>query len=144
MIKRISALFIILLVNIILFAHAVIPHYHHKSDVCIVSFHSQTNSEADKHRTTDHKHEHNSESNTEYCASKQVFVIPDNQAKQEYNCLDFPDNWIYDNQFLANPSYQKLIGFFPASLHSSQAPLLLYSYCHYLSNGLGLRAPPIV
>ena len=144
MIKRFSALFIILFANIILFAHAVTPHHHHKSNICIVSFHGQTNSEAHKHSTTDHKHKHESERNTEYCASKQVFVVPDNQAKQEYKYLDFPDDLVCYHQLFTNPTDQELISFFPTHLYCTQPPLLFYSYCNYLSNGLGLRAPPIV
>jgi len=144
MIKRISALFIILLVNIILFAHAVIPHYHHKSDVCIVSFHSQTNSEAHKHRTTDHKHEHNSESNTEYCASKQVFVLPSNQVKQEYKCLDRADNYLQLDKLQSIVTAINSYWHLPTFLSNTQLLLFTSSYSSLVSTNLGLRAPPIV
>ena len=98
MIKKVAAVSIILLANIILFAHAVIPHYHHKTEVCIESFHRQIQHDAHEHKTTDPKHEHNDENSSDYCASKQVFVIPDNYVKQEYKCLDNPDNDLQPDQ----------------------------------------------
>ena len=144
MLKRIPVLFFILIANIVLLAGFTIPHHHHNNEVCIESTHCQTDSETNKHNASKHKHEHDGEANTDYCFLNQNFIVPSNHVKQEDKCLDLPDKWINYNQFHANITDQKLISSIPAYLYSKQAPLLLYSYCHYLSNGPGLRAPPIV
>ncbi len=144
MIKRVSALFIILLANIILFAHAVIPHYHHKTEVCIERFHRQLNHDELEHKTIDHKHEHNEENSSDYCASKQVFVIPDNQVKQEYNCLDNPDNDLQPDKLQTILIDKDLYCHFPIVLSKNQLLFYTSTYSCFASTILGLRAPPVV
>ena len=144
MIKRISVLFSILIANIVLLAGFTIPHHHHNNKVCIISSHCQTDNETHKHRTGKNNHDHDGEANTDYCRLNQVFVVSSNNIKQEYTYLDSPNNWLNYNQFNANISDQELINFVPTYLYSNQPPLLFYSYCYYLNNGQGLRAPPIV
>ena len=60
MIKRNTALFFILLANIILLAHAAIPHHHHKGQVCIEKSHCEADCESHEHDATKNDHEHNS------------------------------------------------------------------------------------
>ena len=72
MINRAIAFSFILLANIILLAHAVIPHYHHKTEICITGFHSQEDRESHKHRSDENNNKHNGDSNSEYCVLKQV------------------------------------------------------------------------
>jgi len=144
MIKRISVLFSILIANIVLLAGFTIPHHHHNNIICVESSHCQTDNRTNKHNPSKHKHEHNGKTNTDYCILNQHFIVTFNQVKQEYKYLDSPDNWLNYNQFNANISDQKLINFVPTYLYSTQPPLLFYSYCYYLNNGQGLRAPPIV
>ncbi len=144
MIKRGLSIFFIMIANIILLAGIAIPHHHHDSEFCFVSTRCQTYSETHEHCNTKHNHEHHGESKTDYCILGQVFVIPSNQVKQEYKCLDFPENRVSYNQFQANLPDLELISFVPGYLYSSQPPLILLSYCHYSSLALGLRAPPVV
>ena len=144
MIKRASALFIILLANIILFAHAVIPHYHHKTEVCIESFHGQINHDDHEDKTNDDKHEHNGENSSDYCASKQVFVIPGNQVKQEYKCLDNTDNDLQLNKLQTIGNDKDLCCHFQAILSENQLLFYTSTYSCFASTILGLRAPPVV
>ncbi len=144
MIKRVPAIFFILIANIVLLASVANPHHHHNSEFCFVSTHCQTYSEAHEHGITKHNHEHHGESNADYCILGQVFVIPSNQVKQEYKCLDFPDNWVNYNQFQAILPDLELISFVPIYFYSIQPPLIFLSYYHYSSIALGLRAPPVV
>ena len=144
MIKRVPAIFFILIANIVLLAGVAIPHHHHNSESCFVSTHCQPYSEAHEHGTTKHNHEHHGESNADFCILDQVSVIPSNQVKQESKCLDFPDNRVNYYQFQANLPDLELISFVPIYFYSIQPPLIFLSYCHYSSIALGLRAPPIV
>ncbi|MCD4665958.1 MAG: hypothetical protein K8R68_11865 [Bacteroidales bacterium] len=144
MVHRVPALFFILIANIVLLANIAIPHHHHNSEVCFVSTHCQSDDETHKHGTTEHKHEHDGESTSDYCYMNQVFVVPSNQVKQENKCLDCTDNRDNYNQFQINLPDLKLISFVPIFLSNAKPPLIFLSYTHFVSSSLGLRAPPIV
>ena len=144
MIKRVQAIFFILIANIVLLAGIAIPHHHHNNQVCIVSTHCQTYNKTHEHGVTKHNHEHHGESNADYCILGQVFVIPSVQVKQEYKHLDFPDNRVNYSQFQTNLPNLELISFVPIYFYSTQPPLISLSYCNSFCNALGLRAPPIV
>ena len=144
MTKRISVLFFNLIAIIVLLAGFTIPHHHHNNIICVESSHCQTDNETHKQATTESRHEHDREANTDYCILSPDFIVPSNQVKQENKYLNYSDKWINYDQSLSNLSGQKLIIFIPTYLYSTQPPLHYYSYCHYLSNSQGLRAPPIV
>jgi hypothetical protein len=144
MIKKIPAIFFILIANIVLLAGVAISHHHHNNQVCIVSAYCQPYSKAHEHGTTKHNHKHNRKNNVDYCILGQVLIIPSNQVKHEYKCLGFPDNRVNYNQFQAILPDLELISFVPIYFYSIQPPLIFLSYCHYSSIALGLRAPPIV
>jgi len=144
MIKRGLSIFFIMIANIVLLAGIAIPHHHHDSEFCFVSTHCQAYSKAQEQGITKHNHEHHGESKTDYCILGQVFVIPSNQVKQEYKCLDFPDNRVNYNQFQAILPDLELISFVPIYFYSTQPPLVFLSYYRYSSIALGLRAPPVV
>ena len=78
--------------NIVLLAHASVPHHHHKSLVCIESNHCQSDSYAHNHSTRTHDHEHDGNAETECCVLKQAVVVPANSLRQEINCLGCDDN----------------------------------------------------
>lgn len=144
MIKKASALIIILLANIILFAHAVIPHYHHKTEVCIESFHHKINDDATEHKTTEPRHEHNDKNSSDYCASQQAFLIPVNQIKQETQYTDSVDANLQLTSLQAGLSDKDAYLHFPTFL--SNVPFLFFTSARssFASTILGLRAPPVV
>ena len=144
MLKRVSALFFIPLASIVIFANVIIPHHHHKSEVCIVISHCETDKESDKHNTDGHEHEHDGDNNTQHCVINQVFILPANQVKQEIKSLDFSDNIFSSDQFHANLINKNFNSLAPLILFNTQSSLLSSSYCHFVQNGLGMRAPPIV
>lgn len=144
MIKRVAALFFILIANIILLAHVAVSHHHHKSKVCIVSSHCQTDSEAHKHNTTEHNHEHDGDNNSEYCALNQVVVIRSNQVKHEFKYFNCADNNTQIDDFQAVLFDKGLYDLFPTVFSNVQLLLLSSAYSCFVSTGLGLRAPPIV
>jgi len=142
MLKRVPALFFILIASIVLLANVVIPHHHHESEVCVVNSHCDTDSETNKHN--DDGHEHDGENNVEHCVLNPIFIISSNQVKQEIKSLDFSNNKINHNQLQANSIDLESISLLPTYLNTTNLPLIFFSYCHYAVNCLGMRAPPIV
>jgi len=137
MLKRVPALFFILIASIILLANVVVPHHHHESEVCIVNSHCETD-----HKTDDH--DHDGDNSVEHCILNPVFLVPANQVKQEIKSLDFSDNKFNHNQLQANTIDLESISLLPTYLNNTNPPLIFFSYCHYAVNCLGMRAPPFV
>lgn len=144
MIRKGTAIFFILLANFIMLAHAVVPHHHHKSQVCIESNHCLSDSYAHNHNTSAHDHEHDGGAGTENCALKQAVVISTNSVRQEFKCLDCDDNHPQLIHFQAILFSNKFISFIPKIGSNAQIPFITSSYLHSLQSSLGLRAPPIV
>ncbi|MDP3180594.1 MAG: hypothetical protein Q8M67_02145 [Bacteroidota bacterium] len=144
MIKRTTALFFILLANIALLVHAVVPHHHHKSLVCIESSHCQSDSYAHNHSTTAHDHEHDGNAGTECCVLKQAVVIPANFLRQEFKCLGCDDNNSPFVHFQAILFSNEFKSFVPKIISIAQIPLKTSSHSCFVSTSSGLRAPPIV
>jgi len=139
MFRKSLTVFFILLANIILLAHAVIPHHHHTSDICIVN-----NVENAPHdNCTTHNHEH--EKKSDACALNQVLVIHSQQIRYEINDIDFADN----NQSIFDDIQAGFVNDGMGDLYSinasnSKPPLLASTYSLFAGNSIGLRAPPSI
>lgn len=144
MLKRGSALFFILFAIIIVLVNAVIPHHHHESEICVISSHCETDHDSHKQETTQHKHGHDGENNSNHCVLNQVFVTPYNQIKQEFEYFDNIDH-ILQLDLLQSILFDKeVIGHFPIIESNVQHLLLTSTYSCLASTCMGLRAPPIV
>lgn len=142
MFKRTIAFYLILFAKIILMAHAFVPHHHHKSEVCIVNTHCQSDNDSNKHIDVDHNHEHDRKSNQENCFLKEVVVIPSNRLIKEFNSLDWADNHLKFNLFqsvLTNNGFESITPFFILNLQQTQS---VSKYLFFATRALGLRAPP--
>lgn len=142
MLKRVPALFFILIASIVLLVNVVIPHHHHEKEVCVVSSHCETDTDTEKHDYDGH--DHDGENGVEHCVLNPVFLVPVNQVKQEIKFLDFSEIRINHNQFQVNLIDLELISLLPTYLNNGNPPLVFFSYCHYSVICLGMRAPPIV
>lgn len=123
-------------------AHAVVPHHHHKSEVCIVNTHCQSDNDLNEHIDVDHNHEHDRKSNQENCFLKEVVIIPSNRLIKEFNTLDWSDNNLKCNVFqsvLANNYLKSIIPVFILNLQQNQSAS---EYIFFATRALGLRAPP--
>lgn len=148
--KRIAAIFFILIAYIIFMAHAVIPHHHHESEVCFTESHCHTgdhhhdhnhDNHKHKHNPVNHDHQHHGNNDAEHCLINLEVVIPTNNNK-------FGNEYSIDllNDF--DPIYSGLSDFdlsveLQPSLPISLTPLII-SYSSIASRSNGLRAPPIV
>lgn len=143
MIKRTTAIFLILLANIVLLAHAVIPHHHHhNNNVCTESSTCQTDGKSHEHSNC--KHNDSSKEQYDCCVLKQVVTIPVNQIKPEFKCL------------ICNDDHNDLDTFHFVLFTSwySNSPIECFAVKwknykpsfkpQFVSIGFGLRAPPVV
>ncbi len=144
MFSRIPTLIFFLLANIIVLTNITIPHHHHKSEISIIDYHCQTDSEIHKHESDSHNHDHDGSSNSEYCVLNQVYIIPYNQLTQEHRDLV---NINYHSQFegfqsvsIDNGSSVK----FPVTTLNGQFLVLSFTHTSAVAASIGLRAPPVV
>jgi len=144
MIRKKTAIFFILLASIVILAHAIVPHHHHKSQVCVENKHCQNDSLAHNHSTSEHNHEHDGSNETENCILKQIVVIPSNSNRQDFKCLGCDTNHSPFADFHAVLFENEFISFAPKTISIAQIPLISSSHSNFVSNSLGLRAPPVV
>lgn len=150
--KRITAIFFILLANIALLAHAVIPHHHHdKVAVAIINIfeghqsHNHENDEHDHshhHQTAEHhSHHHSHNGDAEECLISDTVYIP-SKIQEDLANADWLDGqdfdieliWIADNISIA-PCFEVL------SLKPKPYTARIHLDC--LTRSIGLRAPPV-
>lgn len=144
MINRATALSFILLANIILFTHAVIPHYHHNNEISLTGFHYQKDSHSHKHRSTEHRHNHDGENKAEYCVLKQVAIVPSNYVKQEGKCFNCIANYYDFDGFQAVLFDSGLSRYSTQRLSNVLFSPIASLYSRFTGSNHGLRAPPIV
>ena len=142
MIKKIAAYSFILLANITLLVHAVIPHHHHEEAVCIISSHCDEDAENHQHSTDGHHHDHDGNSDAEYCGLSQITAIRYNQVKHDYDCA-----FCTDHQTLFTDVINTNIGLdgvLPTSLNKTHLLLFSSDYSSFPGAIFSLRGPPIV
>jgi len=136
MFSKNTAILFLLFANLILFAHAVIPHHHHDQHVCIESI------ICDNHRHNDFDH-HPKNDHTDECLLHQLIVVPTVLSFKDIMGEAFVKDEFYINLdlnlFLTKESnldddVETRRRFY---LNPIQTPLVV-------NCGLGLRAPPII
>lgn len=145
-----KAIYISLLIfsNIIMLAHAVVPHHHHNGLVVALL---ETDYE-NKHQH-DHQHQHNHErhhaSNThnhdnngtsEQCALNEVFTRSDNDLKIR---LSERDDYTSSKFFVLKDNIIKFGLLSEGGLPFRQKPFFKLYPPNYSYGSTGLRAPPV-
>lgn len=133
--------------NIILLAHAVVPHHHYPHKYFLLT--AETCEEESLHHNiessnSDHNHNHDSKSDNEHCLLNQVVGLPTNIARQAYGFNSHVD---LQPDFGGYPTHLFYFQFECVVTSASlrlRPPLLAFSYISYASSVLGLRAPPAV
>lgn len=141
MIKKLTAYSFILVANIVLLAHAVLPHHHHEQQVCIERTHCTSDTDAHVHNTDAKDHQHDGNSNTTACVLKQAILIPSTQSRTLNNCDNCSDNHNHDFYILSNFGYVDLQPVLQVVTYNPEFPSFFISF---VTTSLGLRAPPIV
>ncbi len=139
MIKRTTAFIFILFANIILLAHAVIPHHYHQIKICVEASHCQD--DGDEHKNAASEHEHDGDESSSSCVLKQADVLLTHQNRKDCVCNPDSDNHNHDFAVLSNNKLPEII---PICLGKISTLLATSNYSAYLAASIGLRAPPIV
>lgn len=139
MIKKGTAIFFILLANIVLLAHAVIPHHHHELQICIQRTHCD-----DDVTHTPYSPEHNNRpdgNDHTNCVLKQAVIIPSTQSRYLKNCDKCTDTHNHDFYIISSFRYIDLL---PVSQVVTYLPEFPSFFTTFVTPILGLRAPPLV
>ena len=137
-IKRFIAISFTILANILLLAHAIVPHHYHESEVCTEISHCEENSSTDKQKS-----EHNHEHNAEFCIVSQTFVVRTNQLEQEFLSFECNNRQWQIIVLLKNDITEKLSSHH-FKISKNKTPYISTNYSYVFSKSIGLRAPPIV
>ena len=143
MLKRAIAILFISISNFVLLAHVIIPHHHHETEVCIVNTHCKNISNAHDHELNKDSHEHDGNSESDYCLLKQLVLIPTQRGTQDLNESDL----LVDTDH-SDMSKFGLISSPPdlSGLEAKRCKLTRFLFENYIlltTSGQGLRAPPI-
>jgi hypothetical protein len=137
-VKKAISLSFLLLANIVMLAHAVVPHhYHENTGVCVMS-HCRDSNEAHRHENNhSQKHEHGGNALSDECSVDiHVFTKNDNNncCLHSYcDCEQILYTLILDRVSISN---------FDIKIPFQHKPYLLSYHTEYISQSLGLRAPP--
>jgi len=150
----------LLLANIIMLAHTIVPHHHHNGFVVALlersikersqdhhhasSDHNHTpsghNHTPSDHHQTPSTHNHESNSETEKCALNEVYTRSDNSPKFEcYENCDYKTS----KTFVSPRGIDKFSLVNEGGLPFRQKPYIESYYSKFSSGSIGLRAPPV-
>ena len=143
MIKKITAISFILLANIVLLAHTVIPHHHHDAIVCVEQTHCQHHAQHHSDGLAEQEHQHDDDDNDSSCQVKESLMALfshgrycrccDNDVAHHNHHHDF---YLYET--FACTSVQ------PISTVVPNYPLQASCVPSCVTSAVGLRAPPTV
>lgn len=140
--KKAIALFFILTANIILLAHAVIPHHHHESSVCIEKI-LCPDCDGHKHGISQKDCHHHDGNGSQNCGLNLAVFLPANQEKQDCKLINTHNKHSQPDNFHAVLFTNESISFVPDIFSSEKISLKSYSYSNFISASKGLRAPPV-
>ena len=138
--KKAIPLSLLLLANIIMLAHTVVPHHHHNG-VIVAIFESAGKSKYENHdHDHDYDHRHESNSASEKCALNEVYTRSDESSKI-VSCQN--SDPIPRDIFVAPGIINKLGFAYDYGIPFRQKPFIESRHYIFLSGSIGLRAPPI-
>ena len=140
MLKRAISLSFLLLANMLLLAHLVIPHHHHeKTGMCFLR-HCQDSNEAHHHQHQDTQaHQHEGNAASDKCSLDNAYAPANNHKKITGSAAHNK----YDCSFLITNNL-RIQEFLESTLKTFRLkPCVLSVYTDYIVQSLGLRAPPL-
>ncbi len=147
MFKRSIAIAFLFFANIVLLAMAVIPHHHHGEAICFVKSHCEQEDNHDKacHYQDNsqplHGHEHSQDAN---CCRVADWVLTNVDVNSKHECFGHCATCGIDNGLFVAilPELQDL-SVQSVRLPCRQIPVIETYLCLFVSQILGLRAPPL-
>lgn len=141
MMKKIVNILFLMLTTLFV-AHAVMPHHHHNSMICIERSHCADDKKAHEHSEETNQHQHDGNKDTQTCILKQIIITNlNNQTQKVCKCVNCNNNF---------PIILIAILFSDFDYYSVK--ITDFSYFHIIQSDysvfvpkcFGLRAPPIV
>ncbi len=102
MIRRTTAIYHVLVVSILLLAHAVIPHIHFNSEIIITGSESHANKQ--NCNSNQHKHSEEEDAEADFCLLKQVYLARTNDTDSD----DSEQDWLFHQNDFPNVFYALL------------------------------------
>lgn len=137
--KNKTAFIFVLLANLFLLAHAVVPHHHHTDtplEIVVECNHQEEHSHKGKIPFCNDDHQ---DHETTACGFTQLLVIPNNPFKEIIESVDLE---FIDILFLIGPNFDCL----QSVIYSDKPPEIAentFLYSRLLVSSQGLRAPPV-
>ncbi|MFA6402741.1 MAG: DUF6769 family protein [Salinivirgaceae bacterium] len=141
MIKRTTAFIFILFANIILLAHAVIPHHYHQIKICVEATHCQDDGVTHEQGASGEEHEHDGDESSTSCILNQATVLFTNQSKENFNSIHDTDRQQHFFTLTSSNTCNELI---PTISWNVSFPLVNTIHSSFVTASLCLRAPPLV
>lgn len=142
MIKKFTAFSFLIIANIILLAHAIIPHHHHQKQVCLESKHCGNHTLTHNNGYDHDNHQHDSNNNPISCFLSQLVIVPTNRAYQICQCQHSDDHHSHEFQniiYSYNPGVNN-----PITKYRIIVPEIIPLYNSFVCSSSGLRGPPLV
>ena len=142
MIKRVTAISFILVANIIMLVHVMLPHHQHQGEIFLIHSHHEfcRDTHEHDHGAPDHDDGHD----VQCCKLAHDFIIPSKQIKQESKLLDDKFNKYGSVLFHAVLINKISIVLFQFKYFGNPPPLITSTDSLFLNRVFGLRAPPVV
>jgi len=144
MMKKIVCFTALWIANILLVAHIAIPHHHHENvGICFFNTHCTDSKEAHHHKKNDtHNHEHEGNPFSEKCCIiDNVYFSTQNNIKiacrSHTNCNCGQTLYALISETLHIHDFVDDI-----VIHFRQNPYVPLFYSEFISQSIGLRAPP--
>ena len=141
--KKTIALLFLLLANSILLVHSFVPHHHHGNMEACFNSHCSCE-EAHQHEHHDkhaHQHEHEENPTSGQCCNIDNCYIPTenkiNIACQIHTKCDCTQEYLLISDILKVQDFVD-----DTEIHFRQNPYVPIFYANFISQSLGLRAPP--
>lgn len=144
LVKRTKALIFIILANILILAHAVVPHHHHHKQVCLVNSHYINDNIPGEQNTNRENHNHDGEKNSDECILKEPVIVSTNQWRGNFKFSNILLDLNEHNEFYNGLSNARTEFLFPVFSRHVSIYFINSTYSSLVSSSLGLRAPPVV
>jgi hypothetical protein len=140
MVKKSAGLVIVLIANILLVVHSILPHQHHGGFAWIPADHYEDHHDPVGSHTEDADHKHQDHDHDQSCLLAQAYLVPANSFRLDCTLADHQSQ---------NPDFQLIVtdqdnsGYQPFYYKIPLPPLLLPGiFLLAVTSGCGLRAPP--
>ena len=128
--------------NVVLLAHAVVPHHHHDGTACFTTPIEEEQDHCCDHDTAKPHEKHDANTADDCCILNDILAIVPDNYRQENFAFDFKCNEntnLYFSVILTSDSYDEPLGYLKAIRQQSYFPSLSKTF---LAHSHGLRAPP--